>query len=446
MRPSRRLLSSLSLSAILSFCFAPARAFAQAAPGTGAAAALGATQAVPLPKEWDDAVATLAKKIKDAMGASRTLALEFQNISSISEADAGAIRIRLAADLTRHDLRLLPESEVKADETPTTVRVTLSENPSERIWVGEIEQGGQTQVVMVRVDKEVNLNSGLIPAPVLQKRIIFRQDGPILDFDVTELFPNSSLKMDVREILTPQGVVRYQFQGNKIQTALQNSQPQNLLLDMDPNRTTVRGSRDLRGRLVHDAKGGIRYFIGGVVCAATPGLYCGENSEQGWPIAPIEQGWTAQYDSGRNYFKAGGLWDGEIMEKLPDFYSVGKFDYDHGSLLVLTELDGKARAYDGLNLSATYSGWGDDIVSLGQGCDYHFQALVTGTGDWTQPDYLQLYELDRDHATPLGQPLEFSGPITALWPSDDGKSAHVVSRDLATGEYEASIVTVVCNN
>ena len=71
---------------------------------------------------------------------------------------------------------------------------------------------------------------------------------------------------------------------------------------------------------------------------------------------------------------------------------------------------------------------------------------MTGTGDWTQPDHIQIYEIKGHQAVVIGQPLEFSGPILALWPGDDGKSARVVSRNLRTGMYEASIVSVACSN
>ncbi|MGC1969313.1 MAG: hypothetical protein WA673_22825, partial [Candidatus Acidiferrales bacterium] len=59
---------------------------------------------------------------------------------------------------------------------------------------------------------------------------------------------------------------------------------------------------------------------------------------------------------------------------------------------------------------------------------------------------IQIYEIEGQEATAVGQPHEFPGPILALWPADDGKSARVVSRNLQTGMYEASIVSVSCGN
>jgi hypothetical protein len=94
----------------------------------------------------------------------------------------------------------------------------------------------------------------------------------------------------------------------------------------------------------------------------------------------------------------------------------------------------------------TFLGWGDDAVSISAGCGRSEQALVTGTGDWSRPDHIQFYEVTNGQASPMGQPMEFPGPILALWPGGDGKSARAVSRNLQTGMYEASIVSVACGN
>jgi hypothetical protein len=111
------------------------------------------------------------------------------------------------------------------------------------------------------------------------------------------------------------------------------------------------------------------------------------------------------------------------------------------------ELDGMARLYKSSpKPSGVFSGWGDDIASVNPGCGASWQILVTGTGDWTKADYIQLYEIDNDQPKPIGQRLDFLGPILAMWSSDDKKSARVVSRNLQTGMYEASIVSVSCND
>jgi hypothetical protein len=84
-------------------------------------------------------------------------------------------------------------------------------------------------------------------------------------------------------------------------------------------------------------------------------------------------------------------------------------------------------------------------AALASTCSGSPLVLSTGSGDWTVPDFIQAYE-DKNQREPIAQPIQFPGPILALWPSEDGKTARVVSRNLQTGAYEASIVSVSCGD
>lgn len=441
MRPPRQLLSSLFA---LLFVFSVTEILPTLAQTTSPALEPPSNPATPqasgttaaenmLPREWTDAIGSLARKVKEAMGSSRALSLEIQNISSISEANAAAIQGALRDDLTHERLELTEA----AGEEAARVRVTLSENQADRIWTAEIQRTGEKKVAIVSVRRLLAPEGALTPAPALQKRIVFQQPAPILDFEIEEPLPGTDTGLEFRDVLSATGLARYQFQGNRLQLQLP---------DFAPVHVAAPNSRDLRGRILRSGSQEIRFFIGNSLCVAGPVSDCNENSAQGWPINPSGTNWAAVYQPGRNYFKSGGIYSGEIRLPFPEFYSAALMQRDRGTIFLLAGLGGKTLLLTSPIPSATFEGWGDDIVSLGQGCDSHPQMLVTGTGDWTRPDSLQLYELNAEHATPVGQPSQFSGPITALWPADDGKSARVVSRDLATGEYEASIVTVACNN
>ncbi len=87
-----------------------------------------------------------------------------------------------------------------------------------------------------------------------------------------------------------------------------------------------------------------------------------------------------------------------------------------------------------------------DSLLLDLNCGGGRVALVTGPGDWTEPDSIQAFELRDEAMVPSGDPLPFAGPVLALWPSGDLKSARVVARKLRTGMYEASIISVTCGN
>ena len=81
-------------------------------------------------------------------------------------------------------------------------------------------------------------------------------------------------------------------------------------------------------------------------------------------------------------------------------------------------------------------------------CDDRSVALATGSGDWTQADFVQGYEIGTakgQGAMASGNPLEFKGPVTALWAMGGGVARAVV-QNLQSGNYEAHLVTATCSH
>jgi hypothetical protein len=87
----------------------------------------------------------------------------------------------------------------------------------------------------------------------------------------------------------------------------------------------------------------------------------------------------------------------------------------------------------------------EDYAVLAPVCDDSPLTLVTGQGDWTEPDSIQAY-VGKDPESSAGSKIQFLGPVLELRRSADGKSARAVSRNLQTGKYEASIVSVSCGD
>ena len=91
---------------------------------------------------------------------------------------------------------------------------------------------------------------------------------------------------------------------------------------------------------------------------------------------------------------------------------------------------------------------GGDAVSVGLQCGMYPVALATGGGDWTQPDVVQAYEIraaSTGGAVASGDPINFDGPVTSIWPGATQGTARAVVHSLRTGNYEAYVVTATCN-
>jgi hypothetical protein len=110
--------------------------------------------------------------------------------------------------------------------------------------------------------------------------------------------------------------------------------------------------------------------------------------------------------------------------------------------------DHTAEAWISGNLHAPFVPPGEgDAVSLTLQCRAHAVALATGGGDWTQADFIQGYEVlgGAGGAMASGNPLNFGGPVTAIWPAVVPGTARAIVHNLQTGNYEAYVVTASCN-
>ena len=85
-------------------------------------------------------------------------------------------------------------------------------------------------------------------------------------------------------------------------------------------------------------------------------------------------------------------------------------------------------------------------------CGGRHVVLGTGTGDWTQTDTIQAYEIQAYETgapganTPIvsGTPLEVPGPVVSLRASETGGAARAVVHNLRTDAYEAYVITATC--
>lgn len=137
---------------------------------------------------------------------------------------------------------------------------------------------------------------------------------------------------------------------------------------------------------------------------------------------------------GRNTFE---------LNDRPPFFTSAALNEPGGAVTLAAETDGVTRLYDASQKTiGAIQGWGSDIVTPESGCAAAKYVLVTSPRDRDEKDTLTAFELIEHKAVQVSDPVEFPGPVTALWPQEG--SVIAIARDLSTGWYAAYLVTIDC--
>ncbi len=372
-------------------------------------------------QEWDAPARELAEKIIAHAQSRTALSLTVKNISSLPQSRVAEIERALESELRRRGVSLAePERALEQ------ARVTLSENTSGYLWVAEIGHDDSWDVVMVQMP----LLAPAQPAPAA------------LSLRRTPLWTQSEMMLNVVPagdggllVLGGDSVSLYRVQEKKWQLA--GSAP---LTHSHP------WPRDLRGRLVLQADGSFRAYLPGVQCSGTMqpqfNLACRE-SDDPWPLSPEVNGF---FSSRRNFFTgAVKLAGSSEAGDLGPFYSAAMFAQGERGFWIVAFTSGAARLINAKGQVVTaFNGWGSDVAGISSDCGSGWQVLASRAADSTQPDSLSAYEIVNRDAVEAGLPLEFAGPVTAMWSAADGRSATVIAHNLRTGSYEAFSVSAVC--
>jgi hypothetical protein len=397
------------------------------------------------PSQWEQPAAELSDQIAGILGPGQAH-LTIRNNSTIPTGEIPAIRRLLVQDLKA---RGVTTSEA---ETANLLRVTLSENLRERLWVAEIVEGNETRVAMVHVDRAIS------DAKPVNEQIQLRKQAVLA---APELIPSESIlyaaeKGSLLLLLHPEGVSVFSrtSEGWQRESHLSFSAQHTL-------------SRDARGLLSSSANG-FAAFIPGLQCtiepspaesAASPWSHHCHPSDDPWPIAvgPIAQSdatndaapLKALYNAARNYFT--GVVTPSLGVDLPPFYSASVIVRPaSNAALLIAGIDGKVQLVENgaLRPVSGTRDWGSDFAALNSGCGAGTQIIASGSGE-ALSDSLRAYELPAQEAIPASAPLAMEGTVTALWSAPDGKSVLAVVRKTAgpssAESYEVDRVTASCN-
>jgi hypothetical protein len=408
-----------------------------------AAIGQGAPQATP----WDRPAAQIAHSIAEAMGPG-SARLTVENLSQISKDAVPAIR-RMVEEYLKTD-----GVNVTNGESANTIRLTLSEDAHEGLWVAALVQGNETRVVMTPVDL-----APLAGAPVAQKVLLHR--------DVLGRASEMQWKVAQQgERWAPELLAAAEVNGSLVVLTPDRVS----VFEPSPVGWTERehaefgighgASRDPRGVVVRTSDGhGFSAFAPGVEC--TGGFAAATTDQAGawsstchasddpWPVAQTGQDtWIkAFYNAGRDYFT--GVTTPSMGPDLPPLYSAGFLPGRPGPAMILGGVDGKVQIVEGgqLKTVAGTRDWGSDFAVVSSGCG-GAHVIVSSSGDGTG-DSLRAYEIPAQEAVAVSEPLTLAGTAMALWAAPDGKSALAIVRTpLQQGQrfdYEVDRVTETCN-
>ena len=407
-------------------------------------ASIGA-QAPLTSNRWVQPAADLAAQIADILGPGQAQ-LSIRNISTIQTNEIPAIRKLLEQDLKTHGVL------ASGAESANAVRVTLSEDIRERLWVAEVMEGSETHVAMVHLDAPANASS------TSAERIVLRKEKLISPFELNGRRPIPLSDAVLAVIETQGGLVVLREQEIDLFKMSPAGWQEFKGVDIG---SRLQLPRDSRGLLVATEGGnGFLAYTPGVECAGrfTPSgnvnlenqweIHC-HASDDPWPVyqagdlmgaPPLK----AFYNPARNYFT--GVVTLSLGVDLPAFYAVGMMPRAAGgAALLLAVVDGKALLVESnaMHTVADARDWGSDFAVVRSGCGAGSQVIATSSGEASM-DSLRAFEIPALEAVPVSGPLMMGGTVTALWTAQDGKSALAAVRNPA-GEYEVDRVAALCN-
>ena len=375
--------------------------------------------------DWQLPVTQMAGKISAATGPG-VIALDITNRSSISAADVEQIHRMLVSGLSASGVRVW-----QPDQAAATVQVTLSENLESYVWVAEVRQGTAVPaILMVSAPRPAApIAAQNVPALTLHATPLMSQADPILDVTVIEGSPRRALA------LSGMSVTVFEFKNGRWLAG------QSL-----PISHAASFPRDLHGRIILRKDHLFDVYLPGVLCrsseAGSLSMTC-SRSDDPWPLANADSGLSAFYAPARNFF-TGALTPGVGKQKsAPPFYSAAEVPKDKYALWLFAGVDGQLRMLDGINLQAAPRlRWGSDITNIRAACHPDPLVLATSAGD--DEESLQVFEFPDREPVAVSQKLSINGPVTSLWPQQNGESVTAVYRNSETGNYEAIQLTLAC--
>jgi hypothetical protein len=368
----------------------------------------------------------LAQKISAVTGPA-AVTLEWTNRSGLTAKDVEQIRRDVLSQLGSLGVRLVDSGN------SATLRVTLSESAQAYVWVAEIRQGSDNpRVVIVSSPRSELATAGSSSVVSIRKTWLWSQPEPVLDAAVIEDNGNPSYLI----VLDNERISLYHMQNNNWQ------QEQSLVI---PHSRPW--PRDIRGRVLLRKDHLFDLYLPGVFCASSAKapltINCREGDEP-WPVASDESGPLAFHSASRNFF-TGAFKPSLPGPQAPRFYSAVALPRDKYTLWAVTGVDGQLHLLDGMRDQVMPgTGWGSQIASAQSACGGS-HVLASRDGDGSNGDSIRAYAIPDREPVALSAPVDFNGPVTAMWTAADGRDVTTISHNTQTGNYDVFRLAIVCS-
>ena len=368
----------------------------------------------------------LARKTVAFTGRGEPVSVAWRNVSSLGSAVFSQARSAFETAVRDAGDRVTEVAPV------AELHLTLSENQTQYLMVEEARKGEERQV-WIASWKRAETATGSAQGVTLEKKLIFEQAEPILD----AVFPESNLL-----VLSPSRVALYARQNGQWEP--RQSVP---LTPLKP------WPRDLRGHLRLNGTS-FQVYVPGMACGGTvepartaPLTIDCRPSEEPWVLESGSRAMLlAAFAPARNYFDGRVTTQTGVRKSVPPFFSAAAVEEQGRQLWLLAMLDGHTLIFDSGFESVGGAGpSGSDIAGTEARCGGGTQLIVTKPGDAREADTIRAYSMANRVPTSLTAPVDFPGPVTALWPSGAG-AVLAVARDAETGRYTAYLIAVNCGS
>ena len=345
-------------------------------------------------EDLNGAAHDLARQTAVFAGPGQPVSVEYRNVSSLGPAELGQARGAFEAALKEAGLRV-------SDVAPVAeLRLTLSENQSQYLLVEEARKGDERQVWMAAW-KRAEPAAAALPGMALDRKLVWEQEEQILDV----AFPAAGML-----VLSPSKVTLY----TRVRTAAWAPQR---AVPLAPGKPWP---RDLRGRL-RVTGASFQAFLPGMACggAVEPSLSmeCRAGDEPWVLESGSHASLLANFAAARNHFDGRVATEAGLRRTVAPFYSAASAAEQNRSLWLVAMLDGRTQIFDAwLETVGAIASWGSDIAGTEASCGGGSQVLATRPGDAGEPDAIQAFAIVNRAVRPLTAPVEFAGPVTALWP------------------------------